>query len=215
VLGLCLKWRLKLKIDPNDLASQDSAHLLGDIVVPRPIAWVSTVDENGVFNLAPFSCYGLVSSFPMVVGFSVGSYRDGQKKDTLRNVELTKCFVINVVTETLAATMNVTAAPYPREISEFVKAGITPVKADIVSAPMVEESPVKMECSVIQIIEFGRTPITNSLILGSVLRVHVADELWNQLTRRVEGLKPIARLGGDGDMYCSTKDTFQMKRPTI
>ena len=111
--------------------------------------------------------------------------------------------------------MNVTAAPYPREISEFVKAGITPVKADIVSAPMVEESPVKMECSVIQIIEFGRTPITNSLILGSVLRVHVADELWNQLTRRVEGLKPIARLGGDGDMYCSTKDTFQMKRPTI
>jgi len=204
-----------LKIDPNDLALQDSAHLLGDIVVPRPIAWVSTVDENGVFNLAPFSCYGLVSSFPMVVGFSVGSYRDGQKKDTLRNVELTKCFVINVVTETLAATMNVTAAPYPREISEFVKAGITPVKADIVSAPMVEESPVKMECSVIQIIEFGRTPITNSLILGSVLRVHVADELWNKLTRRVEGLKPITRLGGDGDMYCRTKDTFQMKRPTI
>ena len=204
-----------MKIDPNDLASQDSAHLLGDIVVPRPIAWVSTVDENGVFNLAPFSCYGLVSSFPMVVGFSVGSYRDGQKKDTLRNIELTKYFVINIVTETLAAAMNVTAAPYPREISEFVKAGITPVKADIVSAPMVEESPVKMECSVIQIIEFGRTPITNSLILGSVLRVHVADELWNQLTRRVEGLKPIARLGGDGDMYCSTKDTFQMKRPTI
>jgi flavin reductase (DIM6/NTAB) family NADH-FMN oxidoreductase RutF len=215
VLGLCLKWRLKLKIDPNDLASQDSAHLLGDIVVPRPIAWVSTVDENGVFNLAPFSCYGLVSSFPMVVGFSVGSYRDGQKKDTLRNIELTKYFVINIVTETLAAAMNVTAAPYPREISEFVKAGITPVKADIVSAPMVEESPVKMECSVIQIIEFGRTPITNSLILGSVLRVHVADELWNKLTRRVEGLKPITRLGGDGDMYCRTKDTFQMKRPTI
>ena len=204
-----------MKIDPNDLASQDSAHLLGDIVVPRPIAWVSTVDEHGVFNLAPFSCYGLVSAFPMVVGFSVGSYRDGQKKDTLRNIELTKYFVINIVTETLAAAMNVTAAPYPREISEFVKAGITPVKADIVSAPMVEESPVKMECSVIQIIEFGRTPITNSLILGSVLRVHVADELWNKLTRRVEGLKPITRLGGDGDMYCRTKDTFQMKRPTI
>ena len=106
-----------MKIDPNDLALQDSAHLLGDIVVPRPIAWVSTVDEHGVFNLAPFSCYGLVSSFPMVVGFSVGSYRDGQKKDTLRNIELTKYFVINVVTETLAAAMNVTAAPYPREVS--------------------------------------------------------------------------------------------------
>ena len=204
-----------MKIDPNDLALQDSAHLLGDIVVPRPIAWVSTVDENGVFNLAPFSCYGLVSSLPMVVGFSVGSYRDGQKKDTLRNIELTKDFVINVVTETLATAMNVTATPYPREVSEFVKAGVTPEKADIVNAPLVAESPVKMECNVIQIIEFGRAQITNSLILGSVLRVHVADDLWNKLTRRVEGLKSIARLGGEGDMYCRTEDTFQMKRPTI
>jgi flavin reductase (DIM6/NTAB) family NADH-FMN oxidoreductase RutF len=78
--------------------------------VPRPIAWVSTVDEAGIFNLAPFSCYGLVSASPPVIGFSVGSYRDGKKKDTLRNIELTGDFVINVVTEELAAAMNVTAA---------------------------------------------------------------------------------------------------------
>ena len=204
-----------MKIDTVKLALQDSSHVLTDIVVPRPIAWVSTVDENGVFNLAPFSCYGLVSGLPMVVGFSVGSYRDGQKKDTLRNIELTNEFVINVITENLASAMNVTAAPYPREVSEFVKAGLTPIKADIVNAPMVAESLVKMECRVIQIIEFGKAPITNSLILGSVLRVHVADEFWNKLTRRVEGLRPIARLGGEGDIYCRTEDTFQMKRPTI
>ena len=156
-----------MKIDTNDLALQDSSHLLTDIVVPRPIAWISTVDENGVFNLAPFSCYGLVSGLPMVVGFSVGSYRDGQKKDTLRNIELTKEFVINVVTEPLASAMNVTSASYPREVSEFVKAGLTPIKADIVNAPMVVESPVKMECRVIQIIEFGKTPVTNTFILTS------------------------------------------------
>ena len=204
-----------MKIDTDNLALQDSSHLMTDIVVPRPIAWVSTIDENGVFNLAPFSCYGLVSGLPMVVGFSVGSYRDGQKKDTLRNIELTNEFVINVITENLASAMNVTAAPYPREVSEFVKAGLTPIKADIVNAPMVAESLVKMECRVIQIIEFGKAPITNSLILGSVLRVHVADEFWNKLTRRVEGLRPIARLGGEGDIYCRTDDTFQMKRPTI
>ena len=204
-----------MKIDTVKLALQDSSHVLTDIVVPRPIAWVSTVDENGVFNLAPFSCYGLVSGLPMVVGFSVGSYRDGQKKDTLRNIELTKDFVINVVTETLASAMNVTSASYPREVSEFLKAGLTPIKADIVNAPMVAESPVKIECRVIQIIEFGKTPVTNSLILGSVLRVHVADEFWNKLTRRIEGLRPIARLGGEGDLYCRTEDTFQMKRPTI
>ncbi len=111
--------------------------------------------------------------------------------------------------------MNVTSAPYPREVSEFVKAGLTAIKADIVKAPMVAESPVKMECRVIKIIEFGKTPVTNSLILGSVLRVHVADEFWNKLTKRVEGLRPIGRLGGEGDMYCRTEETFQMKRPTI
>ena len=202
-------------IDTNDLALPDSSHLMTDIVVPRPIAWVSTVDENGVFNLAPFSCYGLVSGQPMVVGFSVGSYRDGQKKDTLRNIELTKDFVINLVTEALAPAMNITAAPYPREVSEFEKAGLTPIKADVVNAPMVAESPVKMECRVIQIIPFGNGPVTNTLILGSVLRVHVADEFWNKSTRRIEGLNPVARMGGEGDIYCRTVNTFQMKRPVI
>ncbi|MFZ2037233.1 MAG: flavin reductase family protein [Dehalococcoidales bacterium] len=202
-------------IDTNGLALQDASHLMTDIVVPRPIAWVSTIDENGVYNLAPFSCYGLVSGMPMVVGFSVGSYRDGRKKDTLRNIELTKDFVINVVTETLALAMNKTSASYPREVSEFSEAGLTPVKADIVNAPMVAESPLKMECRVLQIIEFGKNPVTNSLILGSVLRVHIADEYWNKLTRRVDGLRPIARLGGEGDVYCRTGDMFQMKRPII
>ena len=80
---------------------------------------------------------------------------------------------------------------------------------------MVGESPVNMECRVIQIIEFGKAPVTNSLILGSVLKVHIADEFWNKSTRRVEGLRLIARLGGEVDMYCLTEDTFQMKRPTI
>ncbi len=204
-----------MKIDTNELALQDSSHLLSDIVVPRPIAWVSTVNKNGVFNVAPFSCYGLVSGLPMVVGFSVGSYRDGQQKDTLRNIELTNEFVINVVTENLASAMNVTSAPYPSEVSEFIKAGLTPIKADVVNAPMVAESPVKMECRVIQIIEFGKAPVTNNLIIGSVLRVHIADEFWNKLTRRVEGLRLIARLGGEGDMYCRTENTFQMTRPII
>jgi flavin reductase (DIM6/NTAB) family NADH-FMN oxidoreductase RutF len=204
-----------VKINPDDLARQDSSHLLTDIVVPRPIAWVSTVDENGVYNLAPFSAYGMVSSSPMVVGFSVGSFRGGQKKDTLRNIELMKEFVINVVTEKLAMEMNITSAPYSREISEFEKAGVTPVKADIVNAPMVAESPVKMECRVIQLIEFGKPPVTNTLILASVLRVHVADDYWDKLTKRVEGLRPVGRLGGEGNLYCRTEDTFQMKRPAI
>jgi flavin reductase (DIM6/NTAB) family NADH-FMN oxidoreductase RutF len=80
---------------------------------------------------------------------------------------------------------------------------------------MVAESPIKMECRVLQIIEFGKNPVTNSLILGSVLRVHIADKYWNKVTKRVDGLRPIARLGGEGDEYYRTGDVFQMKRPTI
>ncbi len=204
-----------MRIDPTNLTQQDSSHLLTDIVVPRPIAWVSTVDERSIFNLAPFSAYGMVSTKPMIVGFSVSSKRDGQKKDTLRNIESTKEFVINVATEDLAEAMNATSAPYPSDVSEFEKAGLTPKKADFVKAPMVAESPVNMECRVLQILEFGKAPITTSLIIGEVLQVHVTDDLYDKLNRRVSGLKAVARLGGDGDLYCHTWDTFQMKRPSI
>ena len=204
-----------MKIDPKDSNQQDSSHLLTDIVAPRPIAWVSTVGEHGVFNLAPFSAYGMVSTRPMVVALSVSSNRDGKKKDTLKNIEAMKEFVINVVTEDLAEQMNKTSAPYPNDVSEFEKVGLTPIKADLIKAPMVAESPVKMECRVIQIIEFGKHPTMTSLIIGEVLRVHIADEFYDKASRRVSGLKAIARLGGDGDLYCRSRDMFQMKRPSV
>lgn len=89
------------------------------------------------------------------------------------------------------------------------------MKADIVNAPMAKESPVNMECRVIHIITFGQGPVTNSLILGTVLRVHITDQYWNGATRRIAGLQPIARLGGAGDIYGRSGDTFQMPRPVI
>jgi flavin reductase (DIM6/NTAB) family NADH-FMN oxidoreductase RutF len=204
-----------MKIDPKILNQEDSSHLLTDIVIPRPIAWVSTVDEHGIFNLAPFSAYGIVSTRPMVVGFSVGIKRDGQKKDTLRNVELTREFVINIVTKELAEQMNITSALYPREVSEFEKAGLTPMKADFVKAPLIAESPVNMECRVIQIIEFGKPSSSYSLIIGEVQCVHIREEFYNSETRRVSNLKAIARLGGEQDLYCLGQDTFNMKRPSL
>jgi flavin reductase (DIM6/NTAB) family NADH-FMN oxidoreductase RutF len=204
-----------MKIDPEGLTRQESSHLLTDIVMPRPIAWVSTVGEHGVHNLAPFSAYGMVATRPMVVGFSVGMTRDGQKKDTLRNVETTKEFVVNIVTKDLAEKMNITCAPYPGDISEFEKAGLTPAKADTVKAPLVAESPVNMECRVIQIIDFGKPSPSYYLILGEVLRVHIQDEYYNNQTKRISQLRAIARLGGEGDLYCLGQDTFEMKRPTL
>jgi flavin reductase (DIM6/NTAB) family NADH-FMN oxidoreductase RutF len=201
-------------IDPPGLNNQESSHLLTDIVVPRPIAWVSTVDARGIFNLAPFSAYGMVSTNPMVVGFSCASDRNGKKKDTLNNAEWAKDFVIALVTDELAEAMNTTAAGWPSDVSEFKMAKLTPVKADLVKAMLVGESPVNIECRVRQIIPFGNPP-TYHFIMGDVLRVHIKDEFYDKKTKRLTGLRAVGRLGGEGDLYCHGKDTFEMKRPTL
>ncbi len=204
-----------MKIEPGKLAQQGSSHLLTDIVIPRPIAWVSTVGKSGVFNLAPFSAYGMIGSRPMLIGFSVTTTRDGKKKDTIRNIEATREFVINVVTEDLAKEMNITSTPYPSDVSEFEKAGLKPLKADLVKAPMVAESPVNMECRVVRIHRFGEAPTITSFIIGKVLLVHIKDNFWDNRSKRIEGLRAIARLGGEEDLYCLAQDTFEMKRPTL
>ena len=203
-----------MKIDLANLDTRDTHHLMVGAVVPRPIAWVSTVGEDGVFNLAPFSAYAMVSMKPALVGFCVATTRDGWKKDTLKNIESTKEFVINVVDETLAEAMNVTAATYPSDVDEFKEARLTPVKADLVKAPMVAESPINLECRLTQVLEFGEAPRTNSFIIGEVLRVHVKDELYANEEIQMSKFKAIGRLGGrGGDLYCRTSDSFEMKRP--
>ncbi len=203
-----------MKIDLQNLGLRDTHHWLMDAVVPRPIAWVSTVGEDGVFNLAPFSAYCVVSVKPAVVGFCAVTTRDGRKKDTLRNIEYAKEFVINVVDETLAEAMNVTSAPYPAEVDEFQVAGLTAVKADLVRAPMVAESPINMECRLNQILEFGEAPRTNSFIIGDILRIHVKDELCTGEGIQMSKFKAIGRLGGGLSLYCRTSDSFEMSRPT-
>ncbi len=200
-----------MKIDPASLNVRDSHHLITGAIVPRPIAWISTVDLRGIYNLAPFSAYCMISTKPFVVGFGVVAKRDGQKKDTLRNVEATGEFVINVVEERMAETMNLTATPFPSDVSEFKEANLTPAKADLVKAPLLAESPVNMECRVLRILEFGAAPAMTWFVIGEVLKVHVKDELWVNGEIQMSGLKAIGRMGGD--LYCRTTDVFEMKRP--
>ena len=202
-----------MKFDLTNLNWRESHNLLADAVVPRPIAWISTVDENGIFNLAPFSFYAAVSVKPALLGVEIGTNRYGQKKDTLVNIECSKEFVVNLVTEGLAEAMNVTGTPYPSDVDEFKEVGLTPVKADLVKAPMVAESPINMECRLLQILEFGEAPQKAHLVIGEVLRMHVKDELYVDGVIRMDKLKVIARLGGEPDLYCRTTDTFKMKRP--
>jgi flavin reductase (DIM6/NTAB) family NADH-FMN oxidoreductase RutF len=201
-----------MKIDPTTLDTREVHHLFMTVISPRPIAWVSTIDERGINNLAPFSTYTLLSGIPAMVGFGVGRYRDGKEKDTLRNIEQNSQFVINVVTEDLGEAMNLTSAPYPPEISEFEKVKLTPARSELVVPARVGESAVSLECRLSQILRFGNEPHQNSFIIGEVLLVHVKDELWNNGTIDSSRLKTIGRLGGT-DSYCRTSDRFEMKRP--
>lgn len=129
-----------MKIDPKDLEWKEAHDLSTSIILPRPIAFVSTIGEDGVFNVAPFSLFTGICHTPMLAGFSIGKKRDGQKKDTLVNIEFSGDFVINMVTESLADAMNHASKNFPSHVDEFNEVGLTPVKADFVNSPMVAES---------------------------------------------------------------------------
>lgn len=200
-----------MKIDISDLNRQEAHHLLINTIIPRPIVWVSTTNQDGIYNLAPFSTLSILSAKPAVVGFSVTARRDGQVKDTPRNINATKEFVIATVNEDLLEAMNITAEPYPSDVSEFEKAGLTAIKADMVQPALVAESHVNMECRFLQVMEFGEAPTINMFFIGEVLRMHVQDEIYVNGEVQVSNLHAVARLGGD--LYSRTQDIFTMKRP--
>lgn len=203
-----------MKINLNDEKAREMHHILMSIIAPRPIAWVSTVSQDGVYNLAPFSAFCVMSVNPAIVGFNSAAFRDGRKKDTLMNIASNGEYVINVVDEPLAEAMNITSASFPPETDEFKEAGLTPVKADLVKAPMVGESPVSLECRLRQILKFGEEPMTNNFIIGDVLLIQVKDEYFANEEINASALRLIGRLGGRGrDRYCRTTDSFEMQRP--
>jgi flavin reductase (DIM6/NTAB) family NADH-FMN oxidoreductase RutF len=201
-----------MQIDPQDLNWYDSHELLTNMVTPRPIAFVSTIGKTGVYNLAPYSYFTALCNTPMVVGFAQGRKGNGRKKDTLRNIESSREFVINVVTEDLAERMVQTSSAYPPGVDEFVESGLTPAKAALVNAPLLAESPISMECRLLQILGFGKAPRKNEFVIGEVVRVHIKDDVMAGGALQPLKLKMIGRLGGHGRRYCRTTDIFDIKR---
>lgn len=187
------------------------------LVAPRPIGWISTFDEEGRANIAPYSFFNAVSFAPPQLIFSVGP-RSGQDlpsvKDTLANVKTSGCFVANLVTWDLRAAMNTTSAECPPEVDEFELAGITAVSAEMVNAPRVKESPVHFECEVVQLIPTkslqGNTP--NMLVLGEVVGIHIDESVITDGLIDYAKTQPIARLGYVAD-YAATTEVFRMDRP--
>ena len=208
-----MKEEYQVKIDPTKLDRKGAHELLVGVALPRPIAFVSTIGEKGVYNLAPFSFFIPMSVKPAIVGLGIGRRKNGNKKDTLVNIELTKDFVVNLVTEALAEPMNQAAGEYPPDVDEFKIAGLTPTRADFVKSPLVTESPINMECRLLQILEYGEFPRINNFVIGEVIQVHVKDEFWADGEIHSTKLRAIGRMGGD--LYCRTRDIFEMKRPVI
>jgi len=201
-----------MKIDPANLDYKDSFKLLSATVTPRPTVLVSTIGKDGVFNAAPFALLTGVCVKPMLVGFSALWKRDGQKKDTLVNIEFSRDFVISVVPESLAEPMNQASKDYPSDVDEFKEVGLTPVRADIVKSPVVDESPINMECRLVKILEFGDAR-RSAFIIGEVVRVHIKDEIYVNNDVDPTKLKALGRLGGA--LYCRTTDIFEMEAPHI
>jgi flavin reductase (DIM6/NTAB) family NADH-FMN oxidoreductase RutF len=207
-----------VQIDPRSMPPLAVYKLLIGCVVPRPIAWVSTVSAKGVNNVAPFSFFMGVCNDPPTIAFSAGprgvesGTGTATQKDTVRNLEATSDFVVNVVDDMLAEQMNLTSGEYPPEVDEFAVAGLTAAPCVMVRAPRVLEAPISMECRVGQIVRVGRGP--HSLVLGEILQFHIRDEVYDRGTGRIDmhRLKPVGRLAGH--MYTHVHDLFEMKRPT-
>jgi flavin reductase (DIM6/NTAB) family NADH-FMN oxidoreductase RutF len=198
-----------------DVSSTDVVKIyrtLVEVVTPRPIAWVTTIDAEGRINLAPFSFFNAFGANPPVVVFSPGLRRDGTKKDTLRNLEIVPEFVLNAAVEDLAEPMNATAKELPSGQSEAEYAGLALEPSAKVRPPRVAASPVHLECRVRQIVPIGDGPIAANLVIGEVLLIHIDDSVLD-LSGQVDPrkLRTIARLGGD--YYCRSTDLFEMKRP--
>jgi flavin reductase (DIM6/NTAB) family NADH-FMN oxidoreductase RutF len=198
-----------------DVASTDVVkvyRLLVGVVTPRPIAWVTTLDEEGNVNLAPFSFYNAFGANPPVVVFSPTLRRDGSRKDTLRNLEVIPEFVLNAAVEDLAEPMNLTAKELPPGQSEAEFAGLALAPSLKVRPPRVAASPVQMECKLHQVVSIGQGAIAANLVIGEVLLLHIDEAVLDpsgQIDPRK--LRTIARLGGD--YYCRSTDLFEMPRP--
>ena len=196
-----------------DLAGKhaDRAYaVLASLIMPRPIAWVTTIDPEGKVNAAPFSFFNVLGDEPPIVGFCPGDRDDGTPKDTARNIRLTHEFVVNLVDESVAEAMNKTSATVPYGTDELALAGLTTAPSSVVKAPRIAEAPASFECA-----EWGTLQIGNNrLIIGLVKRAHIRDSLFDPEAMRVrtEDFHVIGRMASP-HWYCHTRDRFEMIRP--
>lgn len=182
-----------MKIDPAELGAEKAYRLLTGIVVPRPIAWVTSLSRAGTVNLAPFSAFTFVSPKPPMLAISVGR-KSGVYKDTARNILDREEYVIHIADSPLLSAVHESSAEHPPEVSEVEVLGLETTPSDHIAVPRLTAAPVAMECRFRQCLEFGDT--RSRLIVGEVVAFHIKDDLLANDKIETESLDPIARIAG-------------------
>lgn len=196
-----------LELDPEDWPARQVYFLMTGLVIPRPIAWVSTLGADGTRNVAPHSYFNVVAHDPPHVVFS-SSGGPARKKDTLANVRSSGEFVVNLVTMDVVEPMNFTATDFPPDEDEFIWAGLTAEPSQRVSAPRVAEAAAHLECELREVVPAGN----GSIVVGEVVHVHVTPRVWRAGRVDPELLDPVCRLAGT--RYARLGTIFQLPRPS-
>lgn len=204
-----------LTIDPAELGNPKTHHYLLGAVGPRPICFASTIDQDGVPNLAPFSFFNVFSSNPPVAIFSPArSGRTGKQKDTYNNVKIIPEVVINVVNYSMVEKMSLASSPYDPDVDEFIKSGLTPIESETVKPFRVKESPVQMECEVFNVMELGETGGAGNLIMCKIKKIHINEEILdeNQMIDQ-EKIDLVSRMGGNWYCRADANSMFEIAKP--
>ncbi|WP_028782297.1 flavin reductase family protein [Thalassobacillus devorans] len=201
-----------MKFNPSELETNQVYKLLTGAVVPRPIAWVSTVSSDHVLNLAPYSFFTVASRKPPMLCISIGpgvGERAGTVKDTLTNIRDTEEFVINIATTPLGNELQKTADNLPSDADEFAEAGLTPVESELVKPMRVEEAPIQMECRLHQIIPLG----SDHLVIGEMVMYHIKEEYYKEAYKvDLEQLRPLGRLA---NQFSESRDFFTLPNSDV
>jgi flavin reductase (DIM6/NTAB) family NADH-FMN oxidoreductase RutF len=198
-----------MKIKSEDVSGHKLHKLLGTAVSPRPVALISTVGEDGIYNAAPYSSITPVSFKPPVLCIGSGM-KGGEEKDTAKNIMFSKDFVVNILDDRFIEPVIRAAANYPSNVDEIKEVGLTAVSSDSVAAPRIAEAQISLECRLVQQLAFGSGEDRRTVIFGEVLLLHVKDEIWKGDSVDPMRLKSVGRMSAG--VYCRTTDIIKIKR---
>ncbi|WP_085994290.1 flavin reductase family protein [Oceanobacillus senegalensis] len=200
-----------LSFDPRNNKERENYKLLIGSIVPRPIAFVTSIAEDGTVNGAPFSYFNIVSSNPPMLSVST-QRKNGEMKDTARNIKENKEFVVHIVDEQNVEKMNITAASLPPNVSEIEKADLSPIESEKLSVPGVKEAKVRLECKLEYSLELGENDsIGTDFIIGKVVQFHIDEAIYENGRINHETLGAVSRLAGSN--YAKIGDVFSIERP--